>query len=1166
MTDETTPEKSPIAQKEEEILAFWEAEQIFKKTLDKEAPKGEFVFYEGPPTANGRPGIHHLISRSFKDVIPRYKTMRGFHVRRKAGWDTHGLPVELEVEKQLGFTHKKQIEEYGIAAFNDKCKESVWKYVDEWRRFTSRIGYWVDLDDAYITYYPEFIESVWNVVKTINDRKLLYRDYKVLPWCPRCGTALSSHELAQGYADVKDLSVYVKFKVKGQENTYLLAWTTTPWTLPGNVGLAVRPDITYVEIEKKDMGTEKTVRFILAQDRLKDVFKDDEYIVVKEMKGSDLIGLEYEPLFPYLSELIPDDQKEKLPNAFKVYPADFVTTTDGTGIVHTAVMYGQEDFELGTRVGLPKFHLVDETGHFIKGMGEFSGLLVKDKEDNGLATAILILKYLQEKGNFFAKEQHEHTYPFCWRCKTPLIYYARDSWYVRMSELRSDLVKENEKINWVPEHIKEGRFGEWLREIKDWAISRDRYWGTPLPVWQCLECDEREVIGSIEQLLGRQKKSGNRYIVMRHGGALSNEKNILATIAGSENDKLTEAGAQQAADAAHKLKSEKIDTIVVSPFTRTRQTADIVAKELGITDVVVNDALREMAAGEYDGRTMYEWGAFLTGNDWYTKRPEGGESHADVARRMAEFIFRLDADPAYRGKTVLIITHGGPAQMLSAIASRATAMTMGEHTQKFNKTAEYHKLPFLPYPHDADFKLDLHKPFIDDVVLECTKCHNDMRRTPEVMDVWFDSGSMPFAQDHYPFENKEWVEDAGYPADYISEAIDQTRGWFYTLHAIGVLMGRGAAYKNVICLGHILDAKGKKMSKSIGNVINPWDMIAKYGVDVLRFWMFSVNQPGDSKNFDEKTVVEVNNKVFALLRNIVKFYKLYESSQPTAHSQQLESKNVLDVWILALLDKLTTDVTKGLDAYDTFGPTRAIREFMNDFSTWYVRRSRDRFKGDDAEDAANALATLRYVTIEVAKLMAPFTPFFAEEIYKDMSGEKESTHLEEWPKADKIDEDVLKDMETVRSSVSFALEARMKAGVKIRQPLALLKIRGDKAVRIQKNAALVDLIKDELNVKDVSFDESSGWEVELDTNITPELKREGDLRELSRSIQDFRKTSGLTPSDKIALIVTTDAEGKTLIESGREELMKATGLTSIEVVEGTVGSDNRFAFNLKANS
>lgn len=1164
MMDENL-EKSPIAQKEEEILAFWEERQIFKKTLDKESPKGEFVFYEGPPTANGRPGIHHLISRSFKDVIPRYKTMRGYHVRRKAGWDTHGLPVELEVEKQLGFTHKKQIEEYGIAAFNDKCKESVWKYVDEWRRFTSRIGYWVDLDDAYITYYPEFIESVWNVVKTIDDRKLLYRDYKVLPWCPRCGTALSSHELAQGYADVKDLSVTVEFRIKGKENTSLLAWTTTPWTLPGNVGLAVHPDIAYVEIEKKDIESGENVRFILAQDRLKDVFKSDVYTVTKEMKGSELVGLEYEPLFPYLSDLVPDDQKENLKNAFKVYPADFVTTTDGTGIVHTAVMYGQDDFELGTKVGLPKHHLVDETGHFIKGMGDLSGLPVKDKEDNGLATAIHILKYLQEKGNFFAKEQHEHTYPFCWRCKTPLIYYARDSWYVRMSELRNDLVKENEKINWVPEHIKEGRFGEWLREVKDWAISRDRYWGTPLPIWECLECNEREVVGSIEQLLDRQKKSDSRYIVMRHGGALSNEKNVLATVAGSENDKLTEKGRAEAARVARELKREKIDAIVVSNFTRTRETAEVVAAELGIEDVVVNEALHEMYAGVFDGKSMYEWGLFFTDDDWYEKRPEGGESHADVARRMAEFIFKLDADPAYQGKTILIITHGGPAQMLSAVAARATSETVGEHTEKFNTTAEYHELPFVPYPHDADFKLDLHKPFIDDVVLGCTKCKNDMRRTPEVMDVWFDSGSMPFAQDHYPFdfargkpfENKELP----YPADYISEAIDQTRGWFYTLHAVGVLMGRGRAYKNVICLGHILDAGGKKMSKSIGNVINPWEMIAKYGVDVLRFWMFSVNQPGDSKNFDEKTVVEVNNKVFALLRNIVKFYKLYEGDrrQTTDDRRKNASENVLDVWILALLDKLVGDVTSGLDAYDTFGPTRAIRDFMNDFSTWYVRRSRDRFKtqmdADDAQMSADkdaALLTLRHVILEVAKLMAPFTPFFSEEVYKDVGGEKESVHLEDFPRTQGYKDAILVDMETVRSSVSLALEARMKAGIKIRQPLASLKIRSTKS-EIRKDEQLINLIKDEVNVKEVIFEESAGWEVELDTDITSELKREGDLRELSRAIQDFRKTSNLTPSNRVALVVTTDAEGKALIESGREELMKATGLIGIEIVEGSGG-------------
>lgn len=1156
MTENQEFPKGENALKEEEILELWERGGIFQKTLEKESPEGEFIFYEGPPTANGRPGIHHVVARAFKDVIPRYKTMRGFHVRRKAGWDTHGLPVELEVEKQLGFTSKKDIEAFGIEAFNEKCRESVWKYVDEWREFTHRIGYWVDLDDAYVTYHSSFMESVWNVVKQVDDRGLLYKDYKVVPWCPRCGTGLSSHELAQGYADVKDISVYVKFKVKNQDNTYILAWTTTPWTLPGNVALAVGQDIEYVYASKDG----ETV--VVAKDRAQTLAEG--FSVDKLVKGSDLVGLEYEPLFPYLSDLIPD--KESLTTAFKVYAADFVTTTDGTGIVHTAVMYGQDDFELGTKVGLPKFHLVDETGHFIDGMGEFSGLPVKDREDGGVATAVLVLKKLQEQGSFFNKESVVHTYPHCWRCKTPLIYYARDSWYIRMSELRNDLVKENEKINWVPEHIRDGRFGEWLREVKDWAVSRDRYWGTPLPVWNCLECNEREVIGSVEQLLERQKKSGNRYIVMRHGESISVAQNVLSTEAGDAEDKLTDKGREEALEAAKKLSKEKIDVVFASNFTRTRETADIVAKELGVSDVVVHEALHEMNAGTFDGKTMYEWGAFLTGEDWYTKRPEGGESHEDVTQRVAKFIFDLDNDPAYQGKNILIVTHGAPAQMLFGIANRVPHIQGEEHMKRFNTTAEFHELPFVPYPHNRQFELDLHKPYIDDVVLECAKCKNDMHRTTEVMDVWFDSGAMPLAQDHYPFENKKWVDDVGYPADYISEAIDQTRGWFYTLHAVGTLIGRGLAFKNVICLGHILDAQGKKMSKSLGNVLNPWELIAKYGIDVIRFWMFAVNQPGDTKNFDEKTVVEMQNKVFTLLRNVVKFYKLYETEGDKATKQQgEESKNVLDQWIVALLHKLIADVTANMEAYDTFSATRAIREFVGDLSTWYIRRSRDRFKSDDLADRDAALATTRYVVLELSKLLAPFTPFFAEELYTDMGGEKESVHLESWTEVRQQSNKatILEDMAHVRDVVSLALEKRASAGVKIRQPLASLTIRGAEAEKLQDNVQYIELIKDELNVKEVLFDGGSGWEVELDTNITPELKREGDVRELIRSIQEFRKQSNLTPSDTVALIVTTNAEGKELIESAQDEIMKSATLLAITTEEGAVEDKSGFVFRLE---
>ncbi len=1172
-------QKNPTALAEEEILERWKRLDIFKKTLAKESPEGEFVFYEGPPTANGRPGIHHLISRAFKDVIPRYKTMRGFHVSRKGGWDTHGLPVEIETEKMLGLKSKKDIEAYGIARFNEKCKESVWTYVNEWREFTERVGYWVDIDNAYVTYYPQYIESVWNIVKQVNEQNLLYQDYKVLPWCPRCGTALSSHEVAQGYEDVKDLSVYIKFKVKGEENTYLLAWTTTPWTLAGNVALAVGEKIAYVYVEQN------RETLILAKDRL--AVLDGEYTVLKEVTGKELLGLEYEPLYPYLSELVSGKEKEKLSNAFKVYPADFVTTTDGTGIVHTAVMYGADDFVLGTAVGLPKFHLVDETGHFIKGTGELEGLPVKDREDGGLATAIVVLKYLQEKGAFFKKEQHQHTYPFCWRCHTPLIYYARTSWYIAMSKLRDKLVKENEKINWIPEHIREGRFGEWLREVKDWAVSRDRYWGTPLPVWHCEACKHSDVVGSLKELLEKQKHSGNTYTVLRHGESVSNAENVMSGEAGDAEDKLTEKGKEEVREVAKSLKKKKFDLIVTSNFTRTKETAEILAEHLGIKGVVVDQTLHEIGLGPLDGKSFYETGIFFSGENWYTNKPDGGESHADVYRRVANFLFNLDT--RYSEKNILIVTHGAPAQLMVAAAQGATPETMGEVFKLFKETAEYHDLSFVPYPHNERFELDLHKPYIDSVELPCPKCGAVMKRTPEVMDVWFDSGAVPFAQHHYPFENKKWIEGKGFPAQYISEAIDQTRGWFYTLHAVGVLMGRGHAFENVICLGHILDSKGKKMSKSIGNVINPWEAIAKFGVDPLRFWMFSVNQPGDSKNFDEKTVDDVIKKVFTVLRNVVKFYELYAgeaSEAPRSSTKPSDSPNPLDLWILARLSVLVRSTTEHLDTYHTHEPSRDIRDFVNDLSTWYVRRSRDRFKVEtridadtallrpsfggqvggqtqtDAEkDKQYALVTLRHVLLTLAKLMAPFIPFFADEIYARVSGEKESVHLEDWPEAKKPDTGVLANMNEVRRIVSLALEARMNAGIKIRQPLQTLTVRNPKS-EIRKNDGLLGIIKDELNIKEVVFDDSEGWEVQLDTVITPELKREGELRELTRALQDFRKESNLTASDKVSVSVIASAEGKELIEENKQLIMNATNLTNITATEGNTG-EKIFIFSIE---
>ncbi|MGH7249475.1 MAG: class I tRNA ligase family protein, partial [Minisyncoccia bacterium] len=711
-------------------------------------------------TANSKPVLHTMVPFSFKDVLPRYKTMQGYHARRKGGWDTHGLPVELQIEKKLGFKSKKEIEEYGIAEFNKLCKESVWEYIGLWKDFTARMGYWADQENPYVTYHNDYIESVWNIVKEIKKQDLLYKDYKVVPWCPRCGTALSSHELAQGYEDVKDLSVYVKFRLKavpsevegkgpstdsGRADTYLLAWTTTPWTLPGNVALAVGEDIDYVEAK---VGSEILV---LAKDKLSVL--TEPYEIVAEHKGREMVGMEYEHLYPFLKEGVHENEKGKLMKAFKVYPADFVNTEDGTGIVHTAVMYGQDDFVLGTQIGLPKHHLVGLDGKFLAGTGIFEGRFVKDEE-----VAVDIIKDLASRGLLFKKEKYEHSYPFCWRCHTPLIYYARDSWYIKMSDpkIKQQLISENEKINWEPEYTRDGRFGEWLREIKDWAVSRERYWGTPLPVWECESCKKVHVVGSIEDLKNKTKKSGNKYFVMRHGEAENNLLNVCSS--DMDNiDHLTEKGKKQTENSISFLKNQQIDLIFSSPFVRTVETAEIITKELNIPseNAKTDQRLSEMKEGIPNGRPIAESRQHLKNpEDMYDIGFKNGESIMDVKKRVGDFIYEIDKK--YKDKKILIISHGGPIiSLLSAVHGFDKNKTMGKERELYFSNGEVKNLNFVSIPHNENYELDLHRPYIDEIKLTCD-CGGNLVRVKEVMDVWLDSGAMPFAQDHYPFENREW--------------------------------------------------------------------------------------------------------------------------------------------------------------------------------------------------------------------------------------------------------------------------------------------------------------------------------------------------------------------------------------------------------------------------
>ncbi|MDP3696751.1 MAG: class I tRNA ligase family protein [Candidatus Taylorbacteria bacterium] len=1193
---------------ESEILDFWRKNSIFEKSLAlRQAPstrlrtgqgKKHFVFFEGPPTANGLPHIGHFLTRVYKDLYGRYKTMRGFFVLRKAGWDTHGLPVEIEIEKELGFKNKKDIEDYGIAKFNKKARESVWKYKKEWEEMTRKMGFWLDMKDPYVTYENNYIETLWYIIQQIWNKKLLYLAHKVVPYCARCGTSISSHEVAQGYKTVTDKSVYVKFKIKNPESLpayqltslqplFILAWTTTPWTLPGNVALAMGKDIEYVVVEQNDEY------FILAKDLVEKVFNNTRYTIHDtQHKGSDLVGLEYEPIF--------DIPKLKSEKSYKVYDADFVSTKEGTGVVHTAVMYGEDDYELGTKLGLPKFHTVDEQGKFIgvspvrslarppkadesrrdlgeatsNGMNkELDGKYVKSKETEGL-----VIRQLEIRNLLFKVEDFEHDYPFCWRCDSPLIYYAKSSWFIKMSAVKEQLLKNNQKINWFPEHIKEGRFGQWLKEGKDWAFSRERYWGTPLPIWKCQKCDNYKVIGSVAEMqkhatVATTKR--NTYFILRHGYTTRDERKKMIISADPKADKyhLTSEGHKQVEQTAQFIQNNyKIDLIYSSPFIRTTETAEIVAK---LTHVKVNkdDRLKEIVHGGCEGKSHGTCPFKDKKVAMDDKHHEMGESWNDVRLRVFDFI--NETESKYSGKNILIVSHGDPLWLLTEISLGATGKEIIAEIEDgrghYPGPAQTQKLDWKLIPRNEHGELDLHRPFIDSVYLKCNECGASMKKIPDLIDVWFDSGAMPFAQWHWPFKIKneklkskneevdsEKMFEDQFPADFIVEAIDQTRGWFYTLLAISTLLGKENPYKNVMVLGHTLDERGKKMSKSVGNVIRPNELIDIVGVDATRWYFYTANTLGESMVVSQKGAQERLKGFIFTLQNCVRFYELYSAENPKSeilnskqnqkiqNSKPEKTSNLLDKWILSKLNGLVGEVSDALDKYDPTTAARVIEKFVvEDLSNWWLRRSRKR---------KEALGLFRFLLLELTKIIAPFTPFLAEDVHTRLHhGTKagtDSVHLHDWPKVDKkfIDKKLEEEMNEVRNIVTAGLAVRKEKQLKVRQPLRSATIK-----RASKfSGDLDELVKEELNVKKLAYDNKQEAVVALDAELDQALIHEGYARELIRQIQDMRKEAKYHLDQKIhGQWHSDDGELSSAIHEWSEEIKKEALLK--EFVSGPAG-------------
>jgi isoleucyl-tRNA synthetase len=1152
-TVEVVPEvvKSEVALREEEIQKFWQENDIFNKSVESpagEVPKGDYVFYDGPPFATGLPHYGHILAGTIKDVIPRFWTMNGFRVKRRWGWDCHGLPLENLIEKKLGLSNKKDIEDFGIKNFNEAAREAVLEYADDWKRIIPRLGRWVDMENDYKTMDSTYTESVWAVFKMLDEKGLVYEGFKSMHLCPRCGTTLSNFEVNQGYKDVKDIAVTVKMPLldeKGEvTDTSILIWTTTPWTLPGNMAVAINKDFAYVKVK---VETETGIEFlILAKARLVQL-GEIKYEVVEEFKGVDLIGRSYQPPFDYFA----NQELKGRENAWKIYHADYVEEGgEGTGAVHIAPAYGEEDLQLALEHHIPISHHVDYEGRFKSFVTDFAGQLVKPKDDdkagtNHLDADIEVLKVLQKTGKIFKKENITHSYPHCWRDETPLLNYATTSWFVKAPALKDQLIEANNQVKWVPEYVGSNRFGKWLENVRDWAVSRQRYWGAPLPIWKNAITGKYKVFGSLIEMQDFVLRSGNKYFLTRHGESVLNTQNILNVQNEVENG-LTEKGQEQVAELVERIKAEKIDLIFYSPLQRTKETAEKIAEGLGLgKEVLVEESrLLEMNFGEFEGKTVNEYHAFFaTGMDRLLERPQDGENWTDVKRRVGAMLYEIENK--YQNKNILFVSHNGTLQMLQAVVNgddkEKTALHIEDNSYDLQNT-ELRKLDFVPMPHNDDYELDYHRPYIDDIALY--EGGEKLMRVPDVFDCWFESGSMPYGQHHYPFANKDDFEKVHFPAKFIAEGLDQTRGWFYSMLVLGVALFGKSPYENVVVNGLVLAEDGKKMSKSLQNYPDPMDLVNRMGADAVRYYLLSSPVVhSEDLSFSEKEVLELQRKNIGRLHNVLTMYEMFADGTKARH----DSNNILDRWIVARLNQLIADSTAGYKNYELDKAVRPITDLIDDLSVWYLRRSRERLKGEDKQDKELALGTLRFVLSELAKVMAPAMPFYAEYLWQRVRDEKdaESVHLTKWPAGGMVDPVVIGEMSLVREFVTLALEQRTKLNIKVKQPLLALYINIEMADEYKS------VIADEVNVKAVIYDQELVERIKLNTEITPELKAEGEVRELIRAIQDLRKTSGLVPQDDIIVTIQTSVAGQDLINSRQEMIKRPVGAKDIIFTDNT---------------